>query len=197
MPSKPKTARREHSPETIAVILKLHALGYSSQKIADETDIPKSTVTSIIRRADLHPNQLYHKAQWTDYPPILNKCAKQCLIQFVVNNLFEILESLSTPSKSGTWLNQKTTRWYLKKNEWYAFRPYCKLYLTKAHHSAQLKWAREYIKWIDEDWDCISFSDELCNLELGFDSCQKWACKFSWFSDYNWAMILLFMYNCP
>ena len=76
MPSKPKTARREHSPETIAVILKLHALGYSSQKIADETDVPKSTVTSIIRRADLHPNQLYRKAQRTSRPPILNERAE-------------------------------------------------------------------------------------------------------------------------
>ena len=105
MPSKPKTARREHSPETIAVILKLHALGYSSQKIADETDVPKSTVTSIIRRADLHPNQLYRKAQRTGHPPILNKRAERRLIRFVVNNPFETLESLSTPSKSGTRLN--------------------------------------------------------------------------------------------
>ena len=56
MPSKPKTSRRQHSKESIAVILKLHSLGYSSSKISVETDVPKSTVTRIIRQADLYPN---------------------------------------------------------------------------------------------------------------------------------------------
>ena len=91
----------------------------------------------------------------------------------MANNPFGTLESLSTPSKSRTRLNPKTTRRYLKKNERYAFRPRRKPYLTKAHRSARLKWAREHIKWTDEDWDCVSFSDE-CTLELGFDSTPPW-----------------------
>lgn len=46
MPSKPKTARREHSPETIAVILFLHKLNKSYSQIAEHVKIAKSSVTT-------------------------------------------------------------------------------------------------------------------------------------------------------
>jgi transposase len=48
MPSAPKTARREHSERTIAVILALHAKGYSAREISAENDVPKSTINAII-----------------------------------------------------------------------------------------------------------------------------------------------------
>jgi hypothetical protein len=53
-----KTARKELSSETIAVILALHKLGYSASRIREEegliNDIPKSTITFQIRRAKKH-----------------------------------------------------------------------------------------------------------------------------------------------
>jgi DNA-directed RNA polymerase specialized sigma24 family protein len=51
MPSANKTFRRERSEREIAVILVLHVKGYSAQEIDDEINVPKLTVTRIIRRA--------------------------------------------------------------------------------------------------------------------------------------------------
>jgi hypothetical protein len=48
MPSKPKTSRRQHFKELIAVILKLYALGYLFLKIHDKTEVLKSIITRII-----------------------------------------------------------------------------------------------------------------------------------------------------
>jgi hypothetical protein len=46
-----KTSRRERSECEIGAILALHAKGYNAQEINDETDVPKLTITRIIRRA--------------------------------------------------------------------------------------------------------------------------------------------------
>jgi DNA-directed RNA polymerase specialized sigma24 family protein len=46
-----KTSRRERSEREIGAILALHAKGYNAQEINDETDVPKLTITRIIRRA--------------------------------------------------------------------------------------------------------------------------------------------------
>jgi hypothetical protein len=51
MPSANKISRREHSEREIGVILALHVKRYSAQEIDDETDVPKLTITKIIRRA--------------------------------------------------------------------------------------------------------------------------------------------------
>jgi lambda repressor-like predicted transcriptional regulator len=47
MSSAPKTARREHSDRDIAVILALHAKGYSAREISRENGVPKSTINAI------------------------------------------------------------------------------------------------------------------------------------------------------
>lgn len=48
MPTKSKTARREHSNKTISVILVLHSTGKLHGKIADYVKISKSIVTRIL-----------------------------------------------------------------------------------------------------------------------------------------------------
>ena len=175
MPSKLKTSRREHSSKTIPVVLKLHSLGYSATQISALSDvqIAKSTVTSIIRRARLNPDQPYRKARRTGRPPKLDARAVRRLIRFVDQNPFETLDSLSTPSKSGYHLHPNTTRKYLKKNKRYTFKPRHKPFLTKKHKACWLKFARKYINWEDEDWDCVAFSDE-ATFELGLDTRPAW-----------------------
>jgi transposase len=59
MPSKPKTTHREHSAETITVILTLDALGYSIRAINKENGLLISTVYGIIRRVIRNPDSLY------------------------------------------------------------------------------------------------------------------------------------------
>jgi DNA-binding NarL/FixJ family response regulator len=56
MPNIGKTARREHSDREVAVILVLHAKGYSAREISAENDVPKSTINAIIRRATTSPD---------------------------------------------------------------------------------------------------------------------------------------------
>jgi predicted DNA-binding protein YlxM (UPF0122 family) len=51
MPSAKKTSKRERSEREIAAVLVLHAKDYSAQEIDDEINVPKLTVTRIIRRA--------------------------------------------------------------------------------------------------------------------------------------------------
>jgi transposase len=144
MPSKPKTARREHSSETIAVILALDSLGYSIRDIRKENGLPKSTIHGIIRRAIRNAESPHRKARRTGRPPKLDVRAERRLIRFVGLNPFETIACYSTPSKTGYRIHLNTTRRYLQKNEIYAFRPRKKPYLSKAHKRFRLKWAKEY-----------------------------------------------------
>jgi hypothetical protein len=150
-----KTARKELSSETIAVILALHKLGYSASRIQKEEgltkDIPKSTITFQIRRAKKHQNDPFVKAIRTGRPLKLDARAERRLVRFMDRNPFETLTCLSTPGKSGCRMCVNTTRKYLDKNEYYAFRPRRKPYLTEAHKKERLRWARIYKSWTLED----------------------------------------------
>ena len=53
-----------------------------------------------------------------------------------------------------------TTRKYLAKNEYYAFRPRRKPYLTEAHKKERVRWARIYQNWKLEDWALVGFLDK-------------------------------------
>lgn len=97
----PKTSRREHPPETIAVVWKLHQLNYSASKIAFETGVPKSTVTYLIRRAILNNGHVQAKIPRPGRPPKLNPRVERRLIRYLSAYPFDTLACLSTPSKSG------------------------------------------------------------------------------------------------
>ncbi len=57
MPSIPKTSRREHSAETLAIIKSMHEESKSHAQIGDQLKLAKSTVTSIIHRHNRPRNQ--------------------------------------------------------------------------------------------------------------------------------------------
>jgi Transposase len=59
-------------------------------------------------------------------------------------NPFETLTYLFTPGKSGCRMHINTTRKYLAKNEYYAFRSRRKLYLIETYKKERLRWARIY-----------------------------------------------------
>jgi hypothetical protein len=132
-----KTGRKELSSETIAIILTLHKLGYTALQISREEgltkDIPKSTITFQIRRAKKHQNNPFIKAIRTGRSPKLDTRAERRLVRFMIRNPFETLTCLSTPGKSGYRIHINTTRKYLTKNEYYAFRPRRKPYLTEIY----------------------------------------------------------------
>jgi hypothetical protein len=137
-----KTARKELSLESITVILALHKLSYSASRIREEEGltkgIPKSTITFQIRRAKKHQNDPFIKTIRTRKPPKLDIRAERRLVKFMDLNPFKTLTYLSTPGKSGYCMHINTTRKYLAKNEYYAFRPRRKPFLTKAHKKERL-----------------------------------------------------------
>lgn len=169
MPSLPKTARREHSATTVAVVLKLHDLGYSSREITSETNVPKTTVLRIIKQRDTYSNRDQSSSKRTGRPNKLSRRAERLLLRHVANNPEDTYAMLSSPSKSGQRLHPKTIKTYLARNEVYAFKPRRKPFLTAKQKLARLKWAREYVKWTLEDWRCVIFSDE-SSFELGLDT---------------------------
>ena len=172
-----KTGRKELSSESIAVILTLHKLGYSASRIREEEGltkgIPKSTITFQIRRAKKHQNDPFVKAIRTGRPPKLDVRAERRLVRFMARNPFETLACLSTPGKSGYRIHINTTRKYLAKNEYYAFRPRRKPYLTENHKKERVRWARIHQNWSLEDWALVAFSDE-STFELGVDTSPPW-----------------------
>lgn len=168
MPSHPKISRREHSSETIAVILKLHDLGYSLGQISREINVPKSTIHHIIHTRDPTSKDYMEPAKRPGRPPKLSRRAERALLCYVAKNPRDTLAALSTPSKSGHRLHPDTTRRYLAKNKVYAFKPRRKPYLSKKHKRDRLRWAKDHLKWGVEDWKKVIFSDE-STFELGPD----------------------------
>jgi Transposase len=80
----------------------------------------------------------------TGRPPKLDARAERRLVRFIASNSFKTLTYLSTPGKSGYRMHVNTTRKYLAKNEYYAFRPRRKPYLIEAYKKERLRWTRIY-----------------------------------------------------
>jgi len=155
-----KTDRREHPPEVISVIWALHYIGYSTSKIRLENGLPKSMIISIIRRVQKHPNNPYCQVIRTGRPLKLNPQAKRRLVRFTANHPFKTITSLSMLSKSGYRMHVNTTRRYLAKNCYYAFRPQKKPYLRSYHKTQRYRWAQIFKDLELSDWAFVSFSDE-------------------------------------
>ena len=166
MTYQPKTNRREHSEATVLTVWNLHKAGFSAPKIKLVTGLPKSTITFIIRRFKNSQNHEYKKTTRTGRPRKLNQRAERHLVRSLNQDPFATLATLSTPSKSGYRLHYNTVRQYLAKNEYYAFRPRRKPYLTQMHKQNRLKFARRMQHWKLSDVACICFSDE-SSFEIG------------------------------
>ena len=166
MPAKPKTARREHSNETISVILALHSAGKSHGKIAEYVKIPKSTVTRILQRASKNPNKPYRKTKRVGRSTKLNARSQRALIRHVERFPHDNLAALGTPSKS---LSRGTVRSYLKTAGYLRFKARRKPFLTQKQKEARLRWAREHVDWTLEDWMRVIWTDE-ATFETGLDT---------------------------
>ena len=130
MPAKPKTARREHSNETISVILALHSAGKLYGKIADYVKISKSTVTRILQQASKNPNKLYYKIKRIGRSTKLNARSQRALICHIERFPHDNLATLGTSSKSGHILSRKMIRSYLKTIGYLQFKACRKPFLT-------------------------------------------------------------------
>ena len=122
MPSIPKTPRREHSAETLAIIISMHEEGKSHAQISDHLKLAKSTVTSIIHR---HNRQLEHPLRPTtrsSRPLMLDDRARILFIRHIEQNPRDNLKALGTPSKSGQTLSRAAVRKHLKADGYFRFK---------------------------------------------------------------------------
>ncbi len=169
MPTKPKTARREHSNKTISVIPALHTAGKSHGKITNYVKIPKLTVTRILQRASKNSNKLYRQTKRIGRSTKLNAQSQRVLIRHVERFPHNNLAALSTPSKSGHTLSRGMVWSYLKTAGYLRFKARRKPFLTQKHKEARLCWAREYVDWTLENWMSIIWTDE-ATFETGLDT---------------------------
>ena len=157
MPYVAKTSRREHLSETCSVIWALFSLGYSASKIQLEVDVPKSTITSILRRLRKTQDHKWRQAVRTGRPPKLDARAERRLVRYISLHPFDPLQTFCTPSKSGFRLYPNTIRSVLKDNEVYAFRPRRKPYLSKTHKKIRYQRCVLWRFLKEEDMACIAF----------------------------------------
>ena len=169
MPSKPKTTRREHSSETIAMILALKKVDKTVAEIARVVEIPEQSVRTILRRAETQPDQPYRKPRRTGRPPKLTERARRRLIRHMEANPRDNLLALSTPSKSGSKIHRNTVRKYLKGAGYFRYKARKKPYLTAKHKKARLAWAKEHLNWTLKDWANMIWMNE-ATFKVGFDS---------------------------
>ena len=98
MPSKPKTAKREYSSETIAIVVSLHEVHLSYAEIARQVRLARSTVVTIVHRAKRQADASSVPKKRTGRPTKLNVRARRALIRHVEKNPHDNLLALTTPS---------------------------------------------------------------------------------------------------
>ena len=113
MPSIPKTLRRGHSSETLAVIISMHEQGKSHAQIGDHLKLAKSTVTSIIHRHNRQPEHPLRPTKRAGRPRKLVDRAKRLFIRHIEQNPKNNLKAPGIPSKSGQTLSRATVPKYL------------------------------------------------------------------------------------
>lgn len=152
MPYIPKTSRREHSAETLAIIISLHNKGKSLAQIGNHLNLSRPTVATIIHRHHRQPDHPLRPTKRAGRPPKLDGRDKRALVRHVEQNPHDNLKALGTPSKSGQTLSRATVRKYLKANGYFRFKARKKPFLSSKHKQARLKWAKEHRGWTMDDW---------------------------------------------
>ncbi len=80
MPIIPKTSRREHSAETLAIIISMHEKGKSHTQIGGHLKLAKSTMTSIIHRHNRQPEHPLRLTKRASRPLKLDDRARRLFI---------------------------------------------------------------------------------------------------------------------
>lgn len=160
MPSVPKTARKKHSEEKVALILRLRKLCYSISEIANSVQLSRSTVSYIVHRAAQKSGSPYCPTKRPGRVAKLDARARRALIRHVERNPNDNLAALGTPSKTEHKLARKTVQTYLKATGYLRFKAQKKPFLTQKHKDARLHWAREHVKLGLDDWKRAIWTDE-------------------------------------
>lgn len=93
--------RREHSAETLAIIILMHETGKAHLQISDHLKLAESTMTFIIHnhnKQPKHPLQLINRA---GRPLKLEDQAIKPIIRHIEQNSYDNFKTIVTSSKSG------------------------------------------------------------------------------------------------
>jgi transposase len=110
MPSKPKTERREHPPETLHGIWALSCIGYGPSKIQKTFPLLIPTIKLILKRLRKNKDDPWQKALRTGRPLKLNKRSEQRLVRHLKRYPFKTYKVLATLGKTTTLISISTVR---------------------------------------------------------------------------------------
>ena len=166
MPSDQKPKRKQTTEAERAAILALRRAGLSYSQISAQEGHKRPTVQKICERAKQHPENPLKLQPRSGRPPKLSKRRERALIRHTLANPRDNLQALATPSKSGVQLHKDTVRIILKRNKVTRCRARKKPFLKPEQKAARLRWAKEHVKWTEEQWEKVVFTDE-STFELG------------------------------
>jgi transposase len=116
MPSKPKTHRRETTPEERAIVWAHYLDGLSYSEIKGMTGHPKSTIQTIVENLKARSRQ----DRFKNKPRLgvsrkVDSRGERALLRHTNKNTKDLLAVIRTPSKSGKQLDQGTVHKILKR----------------------------------------------------------------------------------
>ena len=177
MPSKPKTHRRETTPEEKAIVWAHYLDGLSYSEIKGMTGHPKSTIQTIIN--NLKARSGHDKFKSKPRPRVSRKVdsrGERALLRHADKNTKDPLAVLGTPSKSGKQLDQGTVRKILKRHGKAKQRAREKPYLSKLHKKVRFQRCKALKADKTLDHMNIYWSDE-ATFEIGHDGRIVWVTR--------------------
>jgi hypothetical protein len=161
MSSKSKTARREYSSETIAIILTLHSLSKSYAEIVYRLKLSRSFVFTSFIEIENNKTTLSDLQKRADRPLKMNARARRRLIRHVKTNLRNNFAVLIISTKSIIIIHRVTIRKYLRISDYLRYKTRSKFFLSSKHKRVRLKWAREHENWALEHWLHVIWTNEI------------------------------------
>jgi len=144
-----------------------HLLGQKVPQIRDELGLPRSTIRSIIQRAQKSGAFTFESAPRSGRPRITSTRDNRHLVRVANTDTKESLFALATPSKSGQQLGRNTVRKILKEAGKSKRKPRRKPYLKAEHKAGRRVWCKAE-KRNKRDWNKVCWSDEV-TFEVGDD----------------------------
>ncbi len=160
MSPRKKIFRKEHSSETVIIIISLKSLKKSHDEIAQHLKLFKFFVTSIIHRKQREEECDFRSTKRAEQSLKLDARARRRFIRHVESNLRDDFAILTSPSKVTRPIHRFIVRRYLRVADYLRFKTRKKLFLTAKPKLARLKWAREHVNWILEDWLHVIWTNE-------------------------------------
>jgi transposase len=162
-----KISRRELTPAERSYLWALHCEGYTPTQIWRKTKVPRTTVTSLIKRQSLSNNNTFESKPRSGPKKKLSVRAERRLVRTAVAQPRMPLKALATPSKSGKRLNHHTVAIILKSFGKAKRRPRKKPFLTDEHRLRRRIHCRAE-RDMERDNRKVCWSDEV-TFEVGED----------------------------